>query len=95
MTSAMIPLPPRTTLVRLAFARALTPGANLTNLRTRILMTSPPDVAAPPGFPVKSPLRFLLVSPIRAQGMVTVSSRAAYCHATSPSCVARNEDKGG
>ena len=50
-TSGMYPLPPRTTLVRLAFARALTPRANLNNLRTRTLMTSPPDVAAPPGFP--------------------------------------------
>ena len=47
----MYPLPPRTTLVRLAFARALTPRANLNDLRTRTLMTSPPDVAAPPGFP--------------------------------------------
>ena len=49
-TSGMYPLPPRTTLVRLAFA--LAPRADLKDLRIRTLMTSPPDVAAPRGFPV-------------------------------------------
>ena len=75
-TSAMYPLPPRTTLVRLGFARALASRADLKDLRIRTLITSPPDVAAPRGFPANLPSRFLLVTSIRTQGMVTTSSRA-------------------
>jgi len=75
-TSAMYPLPPRTTLARLGFARALAPRADLKDLRIRTLITSPPDVAAPRGFPVNLPSRFLLVTSIRTQRMVTASSRA-------------------
>jgi hypothetical protein len=39
-------------------------------------MTTPPDLGTPLGFLVKPPLRFLLVVPIRAQGMTMASSRA-------------------